>query len=170
MTPARLVHIDQSYNGAVRFLNDNPPPDTDAATLSKSRWGIINVWRPIHSVVERDPLAVCDARSVSESDLVPMPAVLPSTPAGTYENVSAKDRTPETWSIKGNPAHKWYYASELSPEEVLLIKCFDSKEDGRARRCPHTSFADPRTAEGPSPPRESIEVRCLVFWGDQEAK
>jgi hypothetical protein len=60
--------------------------------------------------------------------------------------------------------HRWYYKSELSPEEVILIKCFDSKKDGRARRVPHTAFHVPGTedAEG----RESIEVRALVFNED----
>lgn len=59
---------------------------------------------------------------------------------------------------------RWFYKSYLTPEEVILIKCFDSKLDGRARRVPHTAFHVPGTedAEG----RESIEVRCLVFHED----
>lgn len=43
-----------------------------------------------------------------------------------------------------------------------MIKCFDSKKDGRARRVPHTAFVDPE-AEGVMEARESIEVRALVF-------
>jgi hypothetical protein len=55
----------------------------------------------------------------------------------------------------------WYYKSGLTPEEVLLIKCFDSKLDGRARRVPHTAFEVPNTEDREG--RESIEVRALVF-------
>lgn len=56
---------------------------------------------------------------------------------------------------------RWYYKSNLTPEEVILIKCFDSKLDGRARRVPHTAFHVPGTEETEG--RESIEVRALVF-------
>lgn len=56
---------------------------------------------------------------------------------------------------------RWFYKSNLSPEEVILIKCFDSKKDGRARRVPHTAFHIPGTEDKEG--RESIEVRALVF-------
>jgi hypothetical protein len=51
-----------------------------------------------------------------------------------------------------------------TPEEVLLIKCFDSKTDGRARRVPHSSFVDQEFEDQDK--RESIEVRALVFHPD----
>ena len=44
----------------------------------------------------------------------------------------------------------------------LLLKCFDSNTDGRARFAPHTAFVDPTTPPD-APPRESIELRTLVF-------
>jgi hypothetical protein len=59
---------------------------------------------------------------------------------------------------------RWYYKSGLTPEEVLLIKCFDSKVDGRARRVPHTAFEVPNTEDKEA--RESIEIRALVFHED----
>lgn len=43
-----------------------------------------------------------------------------------------------------------------------MIKCFDSKTDGRARAVPHSAFADPDAGDE-VPARESIEVRALVF-------
>ena len=48
------------------------------------------------------------------------------------------------------------------PIGALLLKCFDSKTDGRARFLPHTAFDDP-TAPADALPRESIELRTLVF-------
>jgi hypothetical protein len=57
--------------------------------------------------------------------------------------------------------HRWFYKSNLTPDEVLFIKCFDSKLDGRARRVPHTAFQIPGTEDKEG--RESIEVRALVF-------
>jgi hypothetical protein len=46
---------------------------------------------------------------------------------------------------------------------VLLLKCYDSAEDGRTRFVPHTAFLDP-TAPADAPPRESIELRTFVFY------
>ena len=68
-TPVRSVHIDYSYAGAGDFLHDNLPAE-DAAEITCGRWAVINVWRPLYNPISRDPLAVCDARSVPETDLV----------------------------------------------------------------------------------------------------
>jgi hypothetical protein len=46
---------------------------------------------------------------------------------------------------------------------VVLLKCFDSARDGRARLSVHTAFEDPTTPAG-VPPRESIEVRMFAFF------
>jgi hypothetical protein len=68
----------------------------------------------------------------------------------------------QTYAVKPNPNHRWYFKYGQRPDEVTLIKCYDSLEDGRARRVPHSAFVDP--AEEENYPRESIEVRCLVFF------
>lgn len=78
------------------------------------------------------------------------------------------NRKGETLSVKANKAHKWYYLHGQTPEEPLLIRCYDSKLDGRARRVPHTAFSNPEY-EG-SYARESIEVRALVFHEDEPAE
>ncbi len=58
------------------------------------------------------------------------------------------------------PSHRWHDLSAIQPDEVLLIKCFDTAESGRARRMP-TAFIDPTTPDK-DPPRESLELRTLV--------
>lgn len=50
---------------------------------------------------------------------------------------------------------------------MTLIKCFDSKTDGRARRVPHSAFVNPEFEN--EEPRQSIEVRALVFHPDDTA-
>ncbi|KAL7621070.1 hypothetical protein AAE478_008382 [Parahypoxylon ruwenzoriense] len=148
--PVNRVHIDQTYSAALSRVPHHLPAE-EAATLLKGRVQIINVWRPIKPVL-RDPLAIADASSVTEDELVPISLIYPN-------------RKGETFSVRHAPAHRWYYKYGLTPDEVLLIKCFDSKTDGRARRVPHTAFVDPRTADD-VPARESIEVRALVFHPD----
>jgi hypothetical protein len=54
----------------------------------------------------------------------------------------------------------------MTPDEALLIKCYDSATDGRARFAPHTAFIDP-SAPWDAPPRESIELRMLVFHNNR---
>jgi hypothetical protein len=149
--PVRHVHIDQSYQAALNRVTQHLPDE--APTLLKGRVQIINVWRPI-STVQRDPLAVADAKSVPDEDLVPKALVYPN-------------KRGETYTVKYNADHRWRYKSGITPEEVILIKCFDSKMDGRARRSPHSAFVDP-TADEAAPMRESIEVRALVFHPDDQ--
>ncbi|KAI0203402.1 hypothetical protein F4808DRAFT_467472 [Astrocystis sublimbata] len=148
--PVQRVHIDQSYSASLSRVPHHLPAE-EAAELLKGRVQIINVWRPIRTI-ERDPLAIADARSVAEDELVPIGLIYPT-------------RKGETLSVRAAPGHRWYYKRGMTPEETLLIKCFDSKTDGRARRIPHTAFEDP-TSKPDAPARESIEVRCLVFHPD----
>ncbi|EHK23750.1 uncharacterized protein TRIVIDRAFT_55809 [Trichoderma virens Gv29-8] len=147
--PVQRVHIDQSYTAALSRVPYHLPEE--AEELTKGRVQIINVWRPIKQI-QRDPLAVAEADSVVEEDLVPIGLIYPT-------------RNGETLSVRYNEGQKWFYKSGLTPEEVLLIKCFDSKTDGRARRVPHTAFSDSSSPSN-APTRESIEVRALVFHPD----
>lgn len=94
-------------------------------------------------------MALADAKSVPESDLVPAALIYP-------------DREGETYAVKPNPIHRWYFKYAQRPDEPLFIKCYDSVDDGRARRIPHTAFGD--SAHWDGEPRESIEVRTLVFY------
>ena len=161
------MHIDQSYFGAELVLDSKlqDVPDADAKKLKKAHWAIINLWRPLNAVT-RDNLALCDARTVDENDLAAVYADLPEElrNAKSGYNFAAKSRS-EAWEVKANPgAHKWYYAANMKPNEALLIKQFDSRTHGVARRTPHTAFT---AKEDYGPTRQSIEVRCLVFWEDQ---
>lgn len=166
VTPARYIHIDQSNDGALEVLNDNMPA-AEAEKLVKTRWSIINVWRPINGPVLKDPLAVCDARTVRDEELIPVTANLPGKDTGLKYSTITAGRRFELFYSKYSPEHKWYYASGMTSDEVLLIKCFDSIRDGKtARRVPHSAFVDPKTKDL-DVVRESVEVRCLVFYEDQ---
>ncbi|KAH9864713.1 hypothetical protein J1614_010649 [Plenodomus biglobosus] len=147
--PVQEVHIDQSDAAAFSRVQYHLPEE--AEKLQRSRVQIINVWRPIKTV-QRDPLAVAEASSVDDKSLVVTELIYP-------------DRKGETFSVKYDPGHRWFYKSGLTPDEVLIFKCFDSKLDGRARRVPHSAFHIPGTEHKEG--RESIEVRALVFHEDE---
>src|SRR5256714_3410122 len=145
--PSRQVHNDHTVNSAPRRVRDHL--GADAEELLKHRFGIVNVWRPIRGPVLDSPLALCDARSFTDADLIASDLV--------YQHVRG-----ETSSVEFKPGHRWYYFSEQQPDEAILIRVHDSANDGRARLSFHTSFENPLTPG--APPRESIEARTLVFW------
>ena len=109
---------------------------------------------------------MCDWRTVHDEDLTPVSAWLPKKDSGMrYATLSQGERF-EILYLKHRPDQEWYYADGMKPGECLMIKCFDSIQDGKtARRVPHSAFTDPTNDDDTT--RESIEIRCLVFFEDQ---
>ena len=147
--PVPRVHVDHTARSGPQRVRDLLP--NEAERLLGGRVQIINIWRPIRGPLWDTPLAVCDARTVRPEQLVASDLV--------YAN-----RIGETYSVVFDPEHRWYYAPQMRADEALLLKCYDSLTDGRARFAPHSAFTDP-TAPPDAPPRESIEIRALVFHG-----
>jgi hypothetical protein len=145
--PATSVHVDHTEKSGPQRVRDFFGAEADE--LLRGRVQVINLWRPIRGPLQDAPLAVCDATSVAPGDLVPADLVY-------------RDRVGETYNVTFNPEHRWYYVPDMQPDEALLLKCYDSVTDGRARFAPHTAFEDP-TAPANKLPRESIELRTLVF-------
>lgn len=165
MVPARHVHVDQSESGAFEVLKDNMTA-LEAEHLLKTRWAIVNIWRPLKPV-PRDPLAVSDARSFHDKDLLEIYGRVPGKQAKKDYDAATKGSGFGMLYGKYSPGQQWFYMSDMKPDEALLIKCYDSRDDGRtARRTPHTAFVDPRTRDV-KVARESLELRCLVFFEDQ---
>jgi len=147
--PVTRVHIDQTPGSAEARVRHHLPA-SEADTLLRGRYRIVNVWRPLNGPVQSFPLAFADSATVVDEDLVPIEHRYP-------------DRSGETAGVKHSERQTWYYWSGMTNEERLLLKCFDSDEEvGRKGRVPHTAFVDPRTPEG-AKGRESIEVRALIF-------
>jgi len=149
--PIPRAHVDQSPRaGAERvFLHLGD----DAERLSKGRVQIINVWRPIRGPVQDWPLAVADYSTLNPlTDLQPTDLIYPN-------------RTGETYSVRYGPHQKWYYIKDQQPDDVILLKCYESEPaPGRALLTPHTAFHVAGELGKDVVPRQSIEVRALVFY------
>jgi hypothetical protein len=145
--PVPRVHVDHTATSGPQRVRDLLPDEADQ--LLRGRVQIINLWRPIRGPLRDAPLAVCDAQTVKPEQLIPSDLVYPN-------------RVGETYSVTFDRQHRWFYIPEMGTDEVLLLKCYDSSTDGRARFAPHTAFTDP-TMPADAPPRESIELRALVF-------
>ncbi len=148
--PAAIVHNDYTIRSGPQRVRDIFGEEAAQAAL-QNRFTIVNVWRPIRNTVITSPLAVCDAQSVLPENLIAVER-------------RAKDRIGELLLLTYNPDQRWYYFNRMARDEALLIKTFDSADDGRARCCSHTAFAAPDAPED-APPRESIEVRTFAFFG-----
>ena len=184
--PASLVHGDYTLTSARQRLRDlaKAPGTNDTFrtllsdgrslldegevehALSGGRFAIINVWRNIaREPVKMYPLALCDATSVRPEHLV------------VFE-IHYHDRIGENYFAKHSDGHQWYFYPELTRDEALLIKQWDSagelarskgaNPDVAAPDLPctfsfHSAFKD-MTTRPDAPDRWSIEVRCVALY------
>ena len=142
------------------------PQHVEEAVRGDRRFAIINLWRNIAAEpVQSHPLAVCDAESVDPKDLV------------VFE-LHYQDRIGENYFIKYSDQHRWHYYPEMTRDEPLLIKQWDSagavaqskgqvgdgdRDDAISTFSIHSAFEDPQTPDD-APARCSIEVRCVVMY------
>lgn len=144
--PSSFAHNDYTPWSAPKRVVDILGPEGEQ--LTRGDFLIVNVWRPITTVYS-SPVALCDARSVSDISLVPAER-------------RGKGRIGEVYVVRFDATQRWLYFPEMTPSEALLIKTFDTREDGRARWCVHTAIQEPDEISG-KPPRESIETRLFAF-------
>ena len=158
------VPVDQAHNDYTEASGPKRKREILEAAgrsdLMEHRVAFVNLWRPIIGPVWDKPLAMCDARTVAAGDL----AATEILHFGEGDLQHPRHRG-EIYSVKHNPAHRWYYFSEMQPDEVLLLKNYDSSTDGRARYMPHTGFSNP-ACPAEFIPRESIEARTLVVFDE----
>ncbi|OFX04200.1 MAG: hypothetical protein A3D94_12210 [Alphaproteobacteria bacterium RIFCSPHIGHO2_12_FULL_66_14] len=148
--PVRSVHNDYTEKSGPQRVRDLLPPD-EAEIRLKKRFAEYNVWRNIaHEPIEMAPLGFVDAESIAPRDLAVCDLIY-------------ADRTGEIYIGVQNADHRWYYFPKMTRDEAILIKCYDSMKDGRARFSLHSAFDDPTSPADPKP-RQSIETRAFAFF------
>lgn len=146
--PVPMAHNDYTEKSGPQRVRDFLPDEAEA--LLRRRFAVIQVWRSIAGPVRQWPLAICDAQSIPPADLI-------------ETDLKYGDRTGEVQQLKFNPEHRWYYFPDMTPDEAMVFKCYDSLTDGRARFTAHSAFDDPNTPPD-APERVSIEMRTLAFF------
>lgn len=149
-SPASHAHNDYTEQSGPSRLRDMIG-DVRADNWLQDRLIQINVWRPIVEPVKQMPLALLDASSLNEDDLVKTEII----------NERQNGRVGQIYSVVHAPGQRWFYFNEMMKTDAILIKGYDSEKDGRARFSPHSAFADPNSAVD-APPRRSIEVRTFA--------
>jgi hypothetical protein len=150
--PAKRVHNDYTAWSAPQRVRDLM--GAEAERLLQHRFAIVNAWRNFGGTLLDSPLALCDASSLAQENLVPTDLLYP-------------DRKGEIYSITYGVGQRWYYYPKMQPDEVLFIRCYDSALSGAAAFSAHGAFDDPTTPSD-APPRQSIEVRTLVFFAPED--
>jgi hypothetical protein len=153
----RFAHCDFSPNpaGSDFWVMKMLPPEEAKERLTR-RYAIYNLWRVLSDPPQDTPLALCDARSVEQNDCVNSDCVVdpPDEPELRFENCI----------FRFNPSHKWCYFSNMTRDEVLVFKGFDSNPN-RAGGVPHVAFDNP-SCPVDAPARESIDVRVIAFFDE----
>jgi len=189
--PINLVHGDYTTTSAPRRLellaqapkvNDVwrerlgetsllDPKMVQDCLQGQRRYAFVNLWRNIdrQHAVQAFPLACLDATTHAAGDLRLLQLYYP-------------DRMGENYLCCPAPGHTWVYFPEMTFDEVLLLKQWDSygdfaknnkdaastsavsvTRDELSTFTIHSAFADP-VSSPEAPPRQSIEVRCVVMW------
>ena len=148
--PVYNAHVDYNEDTIRAVARRILPPEEVEKRLAQ-RIVLINVWRPI-APIQCAPLAVCDASSVAQGDLV-------FGPIGGKSAAGVADAA--GWNLAHNPQHRWGYVSDMQPDEVLVFKQCDT-DRRRVQWSAHTAFDDP-SSRPDAKPRRSIEVRVLAF-------
>ena len=123
-----------------------------------------SLWRCFSAPPQDWPLALCEGASVAPDEGTPNSLIIvdqiPDREAMLAE--MTEEETAITAAIfRYNPEHRWWYFSNMTRDEVVLLKFHDS-DRGRAWRVPHTSFHDPSFPD--ARPRESIEFRSIAYF------
>jgi len=152
--PARYPHADNTDVSATGLV-DMVGAFVDGIDLTAySRYALYNMWRAVSAPPQDFPLAVCDARTVAPLDEVTVTAITVEKDTGEI--------THDTTGYLYNPAHRWYYYQDMTPEEVLVFKAHDT-DRRRSIRVPHSAFTDPTCPAG-VPTRASVEMRGLALF------
>ena len=160
--PAGEAHIDTEPSRAdrqARALYERVRPGGPGYR----RFIYSSFWRTFSPPPQDCPLALCDHRSVGDDEGVPnVLHVVDTIPEGDAMFAPMNDADqPAAAIFHHNPAHRWWYFSNMTRDEAILLKFHDS-DHSVAWRTPHTAFWDPSFPD--RKPRASVEFRSVAFF------
>lgn len=148
--PARFVHVDMASEAAAAARAKTAPEGKPIARSAQ-----YNVWRSLAGGTQDVPLGLCAYPSIAPEDLLGCDAIfdpLDGSPEWGFPN----------YLLAENPNHRWYYYSDMTPDEAIVFKTSES-DPNRAQLMPHGAFDNPLA--GPdAPPRISLEMRGTCYW------
>jgi len=144
----RLVHNDFTPK-----LKQTLEPLLGEYDLEKGRVCVFNLWRRFDPDAVHAPLAVCDASSVSQEELIP---------TDLHNYGGGEGFQVEIYQSSHRQKHRWFYYPKMQKDEILMFKTYDSAMSPFMPTL-HSAFDDPECPETVSL-RESIEVRVMCLY------
>jgi hypothetical protein len=161
--PAGEAHCDASPDRVDAFAR-NIYAQRFPGAPPYSRFLYTSFWRAFSPPPQDYPLALCDGNSVGDEEGVPNTLFIVDRIPEREEMlkpVPDEEQRVAAAIFHHNPAHRWWYFSNMTRDEVLLIVFHDSRRL-RPWRVPHTAFHD--TSRMDANPRESIEFRTVAYF------
>lgn len=143
---------------------------SDISAYAENRWdeivdgrhcAMFNLWRSIdlQNDIRVMPLAVLDMTSLEMEDIIA---------ADAWGGASAQQQHLVSLRLAYNEHHRWFYYPKMQPDELLIFKQYDTREENPCRRqVYHGAVHDP---DGPTdaPLRQTIEVRVLALFEKED--
>lgn len=161
--PAGEAHVDYSPLTAPRTAEQIYRKTFPDGPVYR-RFIAFSLWRALSPPPQDCPLAVCDGRSLDDGEGVENPLhivdEMPS-PEAMLAEIPGEDKLIAASIFRYRPQHRWWYFSNMTVDEALLFKFFDS-DHSVTWRCPHSAFFDSSFPD--AHPRESIETRLIAYF------
>jgi hypothetical protein len=128
------------------------------------RFIAFSLWRALSPPPQDMPLALCEGRSVRDDEGTHNTKVdVDEIPTGDalFAPITGEENMAAATIFHHSPDHRWWYFPDMTADEVIFIKFYDS-DHSTAWRCPHTAFRDTSVAK--AKPRRSMEFRGIAYF------
>lgn len=161
--PAAEAHVDFTQRCAERIA-DRIYKRAHPEGLGYRRFIAFSLWRALSPPPQDMPLALCEGRSVRDDEGTHNTKVdVAEIPQGDalFAPIEGEENMAAATIFHHSPSHRWWYYPDMTPDEVIFIKFYDS-DHRTAWRCPHTAFRD--TSRRDARERRSIEFRAIAYF------
>ena len=164
-------HLPEGHHQRMRPTPTGSPggyggTHSDISPHAENRWddvvdgrhcAMFNLWRSIdlENDIEVMPLAVLDMQSLRFKDMIA---------ADAWGGAQSQQQHLVSYRLAFNESQRWYYYPKMKPDEMLVFKQYDTREENPClRQVYHGAIRDPETTDE-SPLRQTIEVRVLALF------
>lgn len=161
--PAAEAHVDFTQRSA-HMLADRIYRGRRPDGNGYDRFICFSIWRALSPPPQDMPLALCEGGSVRDDEGTANTKVdVDELPQGDaiFADVPGEEDMMAATIFHHSPDHRWWYFPDMTRDEVIFIKFYDSDHD-RAWRAPHTAFQD--TSRPDAHERRSIEFRGVAYF------
>jgi hypothetical protein len=150
--PADYVHGDFSQRVFHGMAREAVMDDPDCDRWLSGRFSVIQTWRVLTPPPQDYPLAMIDRRTVNSEELVHLRTVIGGP---------GQEQAYWNFSLRYQPAHRWYYLSNMTSEDMLVF--IGSESTTEIPGILHSSFDNTANFDN-TVPRISCELRAFVYW------